>query len=179
MRIIRSFTTSLAAMFTALSLALSGCANFPLDIKRTAIDAFAGITGAAVCYKFVGGGNMKIVSGAACGVGAALLADWLQQGTKPSEADRITGEYQRALSDLSNSTAFIDTKNAQGDLRITLSIDPLEYYAPSTQCRSFTEYTTRNGVAYTPPGAAQDRQSRRACRDLEKGAWTPWRIFVA
>ena len=103
MSIVRSFTTSLAAMFTALSLALSGCANFPLDIKRTAIDAFAGITGAAVCYKFVGGGNMKIVSGAACGVGAALLADWLQQGTKPSEADRITGEYQRALSDLSNS----------------------------------------------------------------------------
>ncbi len=180
---IRSFSTFAAAAFAALVLALAGCKTMEVN-QRNVVDALAGVAGAVVCYKNVGGGQMRVISGAACGVGAVMLADWLQKGSQTKDAERMANEYQRALSDFSrtnlDNVAYPDivTTTKEGQVRISLAVNHLESYPPATQCRGFSELTTLNGTPYAPQGVRPGWVQRRACRDREGNAWTPWRIFT-
>ena len=162
---IRSFFVTLVSLASLTLASLSGCQNFD---PRQAINLASGVGGAALCYQFVGGGNMRLVSGAACGAGAYLLADWIQNGTADrQEAARVQSEYQRALSYApaqKRGTPFqIDTKTTEGYVRIALSLFPIEQYPQaSTQCRSFNEtITVNNGI--------RSQQQRRACREMRVG----------
>ncbi len=170
--------TSSYLTLSTLSLcivSLIGCKTMDTVGSREVIDVLAGAGGAVLCYKTIGSGSMRVVSGAACGVGAAMLADWIQRDNKPDESNRVKNEYQRALSgnptSPSGSIFNIRTKSNEGNVLIILTLYSYEHFPPSTQCRSFREETRVNSVV-------RSVEERRACRDLKGNQWTNWEIFA-
>jgi hypothetical protein len=168
----RSFRFSLLALCAPLAF-LAGCKTMP-ELKDV-ISLGAGAVGAVVCYKNVGGGSMRIVTGAACGVGVYLLAEWLQKGTAPSESTRVQGEYQKALTTAPQSNVGyvynIDTRTSEGPVRIVLAIYPKQQIAgtnPMIECRWFNEKILSNG---TVPRSEQNRQF---CHNWTGQTWSDW-----
>jgi surface antigen len=173
----RSFFVTCLSLVSLGLATLTGCQNMQNFDPRQAINIASGVGGAALCYQLVGGGNMRLVSGAACGAGAYFLADWIQNGTADrNESARVQSEYQRALTyspaNKRGAPFTIDTKTNEGYVRISMLIFPIEQYAQSaTQCRSFSEtISVNNGF--------RSQEQRRACRDFMRGQQpSEWHIL--
>ena len=159
------------ALLTAASLVISGCETLP---TQQIISLGAGVLGAVVCYKNVGGGSMRLISGAACGVGGYMVAEWFQKNNDKGEVTRVGNEYQRALSNAqaNGMTPYtVTTKSSGTPTNITLTVYHIENYG-GTECRSFNERIT---VGTT----VRSDQVRRACRDLINNKYGAWNILAA
>lgn len=164
------FPTSLIALSISATLTLSGCLatipNVPQQVKDLLPAALGGIA-AITCYQNLGGGNARIVSGAACGAGTFFLVKSLSDKTDDKTAEGVKTEYQTALTARPDGPPFdykIQYQNKAGKtVVIMLHVLNIENSSPSTQCRSFRETITDAGVA-------APATNRRACRD-NGGPW--------
>ena len=159
------FRSSLVVLFTSVALALSGCTATMPNIQQLKDFLPLGLGGVAAvtCYKLVGGGNARFLTGAACGVGAYFLTKSLQDNTDDKTAKGVAEEYQKALSARPDGPPFdykIEYKDKDGKtVVIILNVQNTEYLQSNTQCRSFAEWIN-DGV----------RTNRSACREDRK-AW--------
>ena len=155
-----SFKTSIIALLTSATLALSGCSatmpNIPQQLKDFLPLGLGGVA-AVTCYKVFGGGNGRFLTGAACGVGAYFLTKKLQNNTDDKTAKSVAEEYQKALSARPDGPPFdykIEYKDKDSKaIVIILNVENAEFSPSGTQCRSFAEWIN--------DGA---RTNRRACR---------------
>ena len=164
-----SFRTSIIALSISATLALSGCSatmpNIPQlkDLLPFGLGGVAGVT----CYKLVGGGNARLLTGAACGVGAYFLTKSLQDNTDDNTAKGVAAQYQAALSAQTDGPPFdykIEYKDKAGKtVVIILNVENAEFSQSGTQCRSFRE-------TITDAGRIAPMTTRRACHEVGK-AW--------
>lgn len=162
------FPRSLYALFLSSVLALVGCnatmPNMPESLKAILPIAAGGVA-AVTCYKNIGSGGWRLVTGAACGAGAYVLTKSLFDNADDRTAKGVQDEYQKALNARPDTPTDygIQYKDKAGQpVSIRLSMQRTEYYAPSTMCRAFRETVTEGRTL--PP------TDRRACRE-QSGAW--------
>ncbi len=171
----KRFPISLVALSASATLALSGCLTtmptVPQGVKDFLPAALGGVA-AITCYQNLGGGNMRLLTGAACGVGTYMLVKSLADNTDDKTAEGVKAEYQAALSARPNGTPpsgapfdyAIRFQNKAGQpVAITLTVQRVEFTPPNLQCRAFREVVNEAGKVHPPT-------NRTACRQGE-GAW--------